>query len=162
MNPHPPAKHGELVTHDDLARLYTGRNLVAPLGEYPQVLAPKDYPLVLGANASKQTVLEISGGSTWVFETLRATSTGAFLCMVRDASSTVALMNKPIHSANLFGTAQRPGFITERSWEVHPGDGIRSLTIDLTDLSGATNTVYFEFLGHRYATSRYRGRTGGN
>lgn len=152
MQPQHPASHAG----------YTPRNLEAMRGEYPQTLQPNDYPLVLAANGTGTTTLTISGGNRYVLETLRAWSTGAFLCMIRDGAGDVALMQKAMHSANLFGTAQRPGFISEHGWEIQPNVGVRELTLELTDLSGSTNTVYIDFVGHRYRTQRLEGRTGVN
>jgi len=123
--------------------------LVAERAEYPQILAPRDYPLVVVADATSPTVIEISAGHMYVIETLTAKSTGAFLCLIRDSASSIALMNKAIHSENLFGTAQRPGFMSLYDWGVQPHSGKRTFEFEITDLTGATNTIYFEMRGHR-------------
>mgnify|MGYP001258154466 CR=1 FL=1 len=123
--------------------------LLGESGEFPQVLAPRDYPIALGPDGTLTTSIEIDAGHIYVIETWRAQSTGAFLCLIRDSASQIALMNKAVHSVNLFGTAQRPGWISMYDWAVEPFSGKRTFTLELTDLTGATNTIYLELWGHR-------------
>lgn len=100
-------------------------------------------PTVLGALgvANSLSVQILDHSFKWQFAV--ANSTGAFTVLIRDALNKRPFMNQQVHNANWFGTAQNPmplltPFIFRKRG---------SILVDLTDLSGAGNTVRIGFIG---------------
>lgn len=72
-------------------------------------------------------------------------STGAFEFNLRDVDTGRTLSNKPIHVDNGWGTAQFPFYLSD-TWLLERN---KELKLEMTDLSGADNTVYATLAGRR-------------
>ncbi len=126
------------------------------LGKYPQDnVLPYFYQAVntaatpntpaLVANSTGQNSIKISADSAFIACSICGASTGDFTALLRQDASDRQLMNQQIHSSALMGTAERPGYFNKPL--LLPAN--TTISIDYTDLSGATNEVYFSLVGFK-------------
>jgi len=100
-------------------------------------------PIVLagGAGLNSYSVQILNYSFRWRFAA--AVSTGIFAAQVIDGSSQRPFSNQQVHSSNLWGTAESPTlllspFIFEKRGQI---------LINLTELTGAPNTIRLAFIG---------------
>lgn len=100
-------------------------------------------PFILAGNAALngQSVQILDRAFKWIMAA--AVSTGAFTAFIRDGINKRQFTNQPIHSSNIFGTAQNPfPLLTPFTFQKRG-----SILVDLVDLSGAGNTIRMAFIG---------------
>jgi hypothetical protein len=78
-----------------------------------------------------------------------AESTGAFEFSLLDQGRKHNWQNRPIHNLTAAGVAQRP-FILPVTYFLNVERGTRQITLNITDLSGAPNTIRFGLLGRAF------------
>lgn len=106
----------------------------------------------LGANASVQLTISILNAPfKWIFAT--STQTGPFTVQIADAKNQRQFFNDPLHYSLVFGTAQNP-FPVLNPWTFDQNGAIQ---INLTDLSGAANTIWLGFIGVQLVQSTTQG-----
>ncbi len=124
------------------------------LGKYPQDnVLPYFYQASnttaksnqLAANGNGQNSIKISADSAFIACSIRGASNGDFTAFIRQDASDRQLMNEQVHSSALMGTAERPGFFDKPM--LLPAN--TTLSMDYTDLSGATNQIYLAFVGFK-------------
>lgn len=124
------------------------------LGSYPQDnVLPYFYAFsntsaksnAIAANATVQNSIKISADSAFVANSVRAVSTGDYLIFFRMDSSDRQLMNESIFGRNIAGTAQRPAPLHKPL--LLPAN--TTISFDITDLSGATNQLWWTFGGFK-------------
>lgn len=124
------------------------------LGSYPQDnVLPYFYQAsnttaksnAVGANTTGQNSIKISADSAFVACSVRGASTGDFTAQLRQDASDRILMNEQIHSSALMGTAEFPGPFHKPM--LLPAN--TTLSIDYTDLSGATNQIWLSLAGFK-------------
>ncbi len=99
----------------------------------------------VGANATVTFTLESDDDADTSLQKLMADSTGAFTFQIRERSTNRTLGNGVIHNQNGWGTAEFPflfadTYLLERK---------KQLLIEVTDISGNTNTVRLGAAGRR-------------
>lgn len=100
-------------------------------------------PFVLTANQALpiQSVQILDRSFRWMMAS--AVSTGSFTAQILDSRNKRPFSQQQVHSANFFGTAQNPmPLLTPFTFEKRG-----SIMANLTDLSGASNTVRLAFIG---------------
>lgn len=125
------------------------------LGAYPAAnVLPYAYSFQLSAqvsqgpvlaNQTSQASIKITADSAFIAKYITGVSTGAYLITPRIDASDRVLVNTPIHSAAYVGTAERPMILPKPL--LLPGN--TTISFDVTDLSGADNSVYFSFIGFK-------------
>ena len=110
--------------------------------------------IVLTANQQQQQTINILNAPfKWIFAT--AVSTGAFTVQLADAKNLRGSSLTPqLHNALVFGTAQNP-FPVLNPWTFDQNGAIQ---INITDLSGAGNTVWLGFIGVQIIQSSTQGK----
>lgn len=100
-------------------------------------------PLVLtgGQALTNQSVQILDRSFRWMM--LTGISTGAFTVQLKDSRNKRPFSNQQIHSSNILGDGHNPfplltPFVFERRG---------SIFADITDLSGAGNTIRLDFIG---------------
>lgn len=100
-------------------------------------------PVVIAANGqvNSATVQILDRSFRWML--LTGTSTGAYTLQVKDSRNKRPFSNQQVRNVNFVGTAQNPfplltPFVFERRG---------SILVDFTDVSGAPNTVFLDFIG---------------
>lgn len=108
--------------------------------------------ITLAANQAQQQTLNILNAPfKWIFAT--SNQTGAFTIQLADAKNLRQFFNTPLHNALVFGTAQNP-FPVLNPWTFDQNGAIQ---INITDLSGAANTVWLGFVGVQIVASTTQG-----
>jgi hypothetical protein len=97
------------------------------------------------ANTTQQLSIKITAEAAFIATDLRAVTTGSCTLFIRVDASDRQLMNQAQNIANIAGTAQRPGFLA-KPWLI-PANS--TLTIDVTDISGSTNSIYLTLNGFK-------------
>jgi hypothetical protein len=106
----------------------------------------------LGANASQQLAISILNAPfKWIFST--SVQSGPFTVSLADAKNQRQFFNTPLHYELVFGTAQNP-FPVLNPWTFDQNGVIQ---INLTDLSGASNTIWLGFIGVQLIQSTTQG-----
>lgn len=77
---------------------------------------------------------------------LTYTSTGDFLILFKDEGAGRQLQNRPVHIRTIGGTGQMPGILPSNIVL----DPSRSLYVEVTDISGAPNTIWMHLSGPKY------------
>ena len=117
-------------------------------GEYNYHLAWPIQTLGAGANSGPVPVT-ISQDAGYLWEGTVAVSTGIFSMLIRETGKEMTFATRAIHSANGTGTAQRPFDPSLNPYWYKPNT---TITVEFADLSSATNTIYFAFIGRRATT----------
>lgn len=132
------------------------------LGSYPRKnVLPYFYQLHRTAGdlqhpalTALQTVtdsIRVSADAGFICTYLMANSTGDFTAFLRTDSSDRQLMDDPVHSATLLGTAERP-MILPKPLLLAPNT---TVTWQLTDLSNDVNTIYLTMGGFKVYRRQY-------
>ncbi len=99
----------------------------------------------VAANATGQNSIKISADSAFVACSVRGASTGDFTVQLRQDASDRIIMNEQVHSSAIMGTAERPGPLHKSM--LLPAN--TTISLDYTDLSGATNQIWFDLCGFK-------------
>ncbi len=105
------------------------------------------------ANGTVQNSIKISADAAFVGRSIRGASDGDFTTFMRVDASDRQLMNQAVHSSALMGTAERPGPLDKPL--LLPAN--TTISFDFTDLSGATNNLYFVIAGFKVYGRRTAG-----
>ena len=136
------------------AMLNVRQALFDVFGTYPpKNILPYCYSLersvaqgnAIGAGLTVQDSIKVSADSSFVACQVTGASTGDYLAQLRIDNSDRILMNRPVHSSALVGTAERPHVLPKPLLI----SANATLSFDLTDLSGAQNEVYFTLVGYK-------------
>ena len=99
----------------------------------------------IAASSTGQNSIKISADSAFIAMSVRGASTGDYTVMARQDASDRQMMNQQVHSSAFMGTAQRPGPLHKPL--LLPAN--TTISLDYTDLSGATNEIYLSFVGFK-------------
>lgn len=105
----------------------------------------------LTALGTQHPVVTITADAAHINTMWTGASTGEYSLFARTDSSDRQLMLNPIHSASCVGTAERP-FILPKPLMLAPNT---SISFDITDLSNATNEVWFTLWGFKVYRRQY-------
>jgi hypothetical protein len=123
-------------------------------GTYPpKNILPYSYSLersvaqgnAVGAGLTAQDTIKVSADASFVACQILGASTGDYLCQMRIDNSDRILMNRPVHSSALVGTAERAHYLPKPLLV----SANATISFDLTDLSGAQNEIYFTLCGYK-------------
>lgn len=105
-----------------------------------------DAPVVLagGATNVQVPIRNTDEGDMEVFK-LSASSTGPFSFRIRERANNRTLSNEVVHSADGWGTGQFP-FVFPETWVIERNFQV---ILELNDLSGAPNTIFFTLAGRK-------------
>lgn len=127
---------------------YLGRNVgyTPAEGEYPFILAwPRTT--VTGSGTSGILTESISQDAGFLMEAMVADATSPdFTILLRESGKELQFMNRAVHSANIAGTIQRPGYVSLKPYYFRPNTTIQ---LTLADLSTSTNVIDFALIGRR-------------
>jgi hypothetical protein len=104
----------------------------------------------VAAGATVQDTIKISADASFVGCQITGASTGDYLAQMRIDNSDRILMNRPVHSSALVGTAERPHYLPKPLLV----SANATISFDLTDLSGAQNEIYFTLVGYKIYEQR--------
>lgn len=130
------------------------------LGSYPRKnVLPYFYEFnlrsangeALAANGTARTNIRVSADAGFICTYLMGASTNEYFLFFRTDSSDRQLMNDPLHSATIVGTAERP-MILPKPLLLAPNT---TISFELTDLSGQENEVYFTMGGFKVYRRQY-------
>lgn len=105
----------------------------------------------LTALGTQRPSIKVSADAAFVATLITGASTGEYTAFMRTDSSDRQLMQFPQHSAAIVGTAERP-FPLPKPLMLAPNT---TLSFDITDLSNATNEVYFTLCGFKVYRRQY-------
>jgi hypothetical protein len=141
------------------AMLNVRQALFDVFGTYPpRNILPYCYSLersvaqgnAIPAGQTVQDTIKVSADASFVACQITGASTGDYLTQMRIDNSDRILMNRPVHSSALVGTAERPHILPK---PLLIGANA-TISFDLTDLSGAQNEVYFTLVGYKIYEAR--------
>jgi len=95
--------------------------------------------------------IKITADAAMISTMFTGASTGEYSIFMRTDSSDRQLMQFPIHSASIVGTAERP-FNLAKPLLLAPNT---TLSFDIVDLSNATNEVWFTLAGFKVYRRQY-------
>jgi hypothetical protein len=95
--------------------------------------------------------IKITADAAMISTLITGSSTGEYSIFMRTDSSDRQLMQYPIHSAAMVGTAERP-FPLPKPLLLAPNT---TLSFDITDLSNANNDVWFTLWGFKVYRRQY-------
>jgi hypothetical protein len=105
----------------------------------------------LQPNGTQRPSIKITADAAMISTLITGASTGEYSVFMRTDSSDRQLMQLPIHSAAMVGTAERP-FQLPKPLLLAPNT---TLSFDITDLSGALNEVWFTLWGFKVYRRQY-------
>lgn len=105
----------------------------------------------LTALGTQRPSIKITADAAMIATLITGASTGEYSVFMRTDSSDRQLMIYPIHSAAMVGTAERP-FPLPKPLLLAPNT---TLSFDITDLSNATNEVWFTLWGFKVYRRQY-------
>ena len=117
---------------------------------YSYFLVPEEYdsngnpPVIPGGGSTTFSIFSDAGADTEL-KKLMAVSTGAFSLKLFDRAKNKFLMNDAVVASEVFGNAEFP-FIFPES---HLLERNKYLLVNITDLSGAPNTIFIAAAGRR-------------
>jgi hypothetical protein len=103
-----------------------------------------NYAIMISLTANQalqQTISILNAAFKWIF--LVSTQTAAFTLQLSDAKNLRQFMNVPLHYSLVCGTAQNPFPVLNP----YVFDQNGAIQINVLDLSGATNTIWLNFIG---------------
>jgi len=100
---------------------------------------------LLGANSTANNSIRISADSAFIAMSIRGTSDGDYSAFMRQDASDRQLMNIPVNSNALVGTAERPGPLHKPL--LMPAN--TTISVDFADLSGQNNNIWFTLAGFK-------------
>jgi hypothetical protein len=103
------------------------------------------------AGGTSRPSIKITADAAMIATLITGASTGEYSIFMRTDSSDRQLMIYPIHSAAMVGTAERP-FPLPKPLLLAPNT---TLSFDITDLSGATNEIWFTLWGFKVYRRQY-------
>jgi hypothetical protein len=113
-------------------------------------------PTTIQALANLPTNIVINGDADFQAIWLIASSTGPFTCRFGDGATGRFFMSRPVNNVNLFGTALQPfPMLPPYVWKRQG-----SISLDLTDTSGAPNTIQIVFSGKKIFPTPISGAAG--
>jgi hypothetical protein len=95
--------------------------------------------------------IKITADAAMISTLFTGSSTGEYSIFMRTDSSDRQLMQFPVHSASIVGTAERP-FVLPKPLLLAPNT---TLSFDITDLSNAINEVWFTLAGFKVYRRQY-------
>lgn len=107
----------------------------------------------IAANSTAQNNIKISADAAFIATSIRGSSDGDYSMFMRMDASDRQLMNIQMHSSILMGTAERPGWLAKPL--LLPAN--TTISFDISDLSGATNNLYFGLSGFKVYGRRVSG-----
>lgn len=154
QNPTPPEGVMGAPGRDPIAALYDifgsyPRENVLPYFESFSLTQAQGN--ALAALGTGRASIRVSADAAFVATYITGTSSGEYLAFMRTDSSDRQLMNDPVHSAALVGTAERP-FILPKPLLLAPNT---TISFDLTDLSNAVNEIFFTLCGFKVYRRQY-------
>ena len=105
----------------------------------------------LAALGTARPSIKITADAAMIATLITGASTGEYTIFMRTDSSDRILMQFPIHSAAMVGTAERP-FPFPKPLLLAPNT---TLSFDITDLSNAVNEVWFTLWGFKVYRRQY-------
>lgn len=105
----------------------------------------------LSALGTQRPSIKVSSDAAFIARYITGASTGEYTSFMRMDSSDRQLMQFPIHSAAMVGTAERP-FPLPKPLLIAPNT---TISFDITDLSNAENEVYFTLCGFKVYRRQY-------
>ena len=105
----------------------------------------------LSALGTQRPSIKITADAAMIATLVTGASTGEYTIFMRTDSSDRILMQFPIHSAAMVGTAERP-FKFPKPLLLAPNT---TLSFDITDLSNAENEVWFTLWGFKVYRRQY-------
>ncbi len=105
----------------------------------------------LTALGTQRPSIKITADAAMISTLFTGASTGEYSIFMRTDSSDRQLMQFPVHSASIVGTAERP-FVLPKPLLLAPNT---TLSFDITDLSNATNEVWFTLAGFKVYRRQY-------
>jgi len=105
----------------------------------------------LTALGTQRPSIKITADAAMISTAFTGASTGEYSIFIRTDSSDRQLMQFPVHSASIVGTAERPFFLP-KPLLLSPNT---TLSFDITDLSNATNEVWFTLAGFKVYRRQY-------
>lgn len=114
-------------------------------GNFDEYYTYQTSQINLIANGTATTTIATTREADFYLAKLVRVSTGTFSFMVRDSSNDRQWSNVQLHSDIGAGTAQLPLILPKPRFVARSS----TLTIDITDLSGAANTVRLGFIGYK-------------
>lgn len=145
----PPAAQAEIK-----ALLQIRQAIFDTLGTYPpRNVLPYCYSIersvslgnAVAANQTVQDSIKVSADSSFIACQVTGASTGDYLVMLRIDNSDRILMNRPVHSSAFVGTAERPHRFPKPLFIAANA----TISLDITDLSGAQNEIYLTLVGYK-------------
>lgn len=134
------------------------RPLMAQYREFPYLVNTDTSPLISTPLQTVNGQFTIDGDNDFFLETIRCTAvttTGLlFLIQITDTRSGATLFSSPTHINNVAPPAASvltglPGYLSQLDWLVSPAGSRATLTVAITDLSNATNTIFLSIAGRR-------------
>jgi len=95
--------------------------------------------------------IKVSADAAMIATMITGASTGEYSVFMRTDSSDRQLMQFPVHSAAMVGTAERP-FKFAKPLMIAPNT---TISFDITDLSNQVNEVWFTFWGFKVYRRQY-------
>lgn len=121
---------------------------------YDYVLPPTTITPAVTPNLNTAIVIDADADFQAIW--LLANSTGTFTARFGDGATGRYFMSRPVNNVNLFGTALQPfPMLPPYVWK-HQG----SIILDLTDTSGAPNTLQIVFSGKKIFPTPTSGAAG--
>jgi len=124
------------------------------LGAYPAAnVIPYAYSFELSArlstavaaNATANANIKVTADAAMIGMRITGASKGAYLITPRIDASDRVITNRPIHSSAWVGTGERPNYLDKAL--LLPANS--TISFDVTDLSGASNDIFFSILGFK-------------
>jgi hypothetical protein len=115
----------------------------------PFWLIPETDITALGVGATANVILRVPDDAHFEAVKVLSTSTGPFTFRLKEDGTNYEIANGVVHSAAGSGNAQYP-FIFPESYFL---DRKTRLLLQITNLHGFANTIYFCLLGKRYMTA---------
>jgi hypothetical protein len=127
----------------DVLGAYPSANVVPYASSFQLSSQVPAGPLL--ANSTGTASIKVTADSAFIARYITGASQGAYLITLRMDASDRQMVNAPIHSSAFVGTAERPMILPKPL--LLPANS--TISFDLTDLSGANNSIYFSFIGFK-------------
>ncbi len=132
----------------DIFGSYPRKNVLPYFFSFSLLSATNNALTPLG---TQRPSIKITADAAMISTLFTGASTGEYSIFIRTDSSDRQLMQFPVHSASIVGTAERP-FVLPKPLLLAPNT---TLSFDITDLSNATNEVWFTLAGFKVYRRQY-------
>jgi hypothetical protein len=132
----------------DIFGSYPRKNVLPYFFSFTLLSATNNALTALG---TQRPSIKITADAAMIATLFTGASTGEYSIFMRTDSSDRQLMQFPVHSASIVGTAERP-FPLPKPLLLAPNT---TLSFDITDLSNATNEVWFTLAGFKVYRRQY-------